>query len=112
LKGEKDKNWRQSIYYHYYEYPKWHHVQPHYGIRTEKYKLMHFYYDVDLWEFYDLENDPNELNNIIESEQHSELIAELKDELYAQKKEYGNTMTIDVLRDISDTNFGGLESHK
>lgn len=112
LKGEKDEEWRQSMYYHYYEYPKWHHVQPHYGIRNEKYKLIHFYYDVDVWEFYDLENDPEELNNLIDAEQYSELIAELKDELDALKKEYGNTLTVDELRDISDTNFGGLESHK
>ena len=50
-----------AIYYHYYEYPKWHHVQPHYGIRTDRYKLIHFYYDIDVWELYDLQEDPNEL---------------------------------------------------
>ena len=112
LKGEKDESWKQSMYYHYYEYPKWHHVQPHYGIRNERYKLIHFYYDVDLREFYDLQNDPREMNNLIHSEEHSNLIEELKKELFTLKKEYGNTMTIDELRDISDTNFGGLESHK
>jgi len=112
LMGEKNDNWRQSMYYHYYEYPKWHHVQPHYGIRTERYKLIHFYYDIDLWEFYDLEKDPHELNNLINSNQHAELIADLKDELYALKTQYGNTMTIDELREIADKNFGGLESNK
>ena len=60
----KNKNWRQSMYYHYYEYPFYHHVQPHYGIRNERYKLIHFYYDIDQWELYDLEQDPNELNNL------------------------------------------------
>ena len=53
------------MYYHYYEYPYYHHVQPHYGIRTDRYKLIHFYYDIDQWELYDLQNDPNELNNLI-----------------------------------------------
>ena len=57
------KAWRQSMYYHYYEYPFYHHVQPHYGIRNERYKLIHFYYDIDVWELYDLEKDPNELKN-------------------------------------------------
>ena len=110
LKGENSKNWRQSMYYHYYEYPFWHHVQPHYGIRNEKYKLIHFYYDVDVWEFYDLEQDPSEFNNLINSEAHAPIINQLKKELYQLKKEYGNTMSLDELRAISDKDFGGLES--
>ena len=36
--------WRNSAYYHYFEFPKWHNVQPHYGVRTDRYKLIHFYY--------------------------------------------------------------------
>ena len=31
---------------------------------TERYKLMHFYYDFDEWEMNDLENDPQEMNNV------------------------------------------------
>lgn len=112
LKGKTPKNWRQSMYYHYYEYPFWHHVQPHYGIRTDRYKLIHFYYDVDIWEFYDLKKDPSELNNLISSKQYSHLIKKLKKELSDLKEGYGNTMTLDELRVISDTNFGGLESGK
>jgi arylsulfatase A-like enzyme len=112
LKGKSPKNWRQSMYYHYYEYPFWHHVQPHYGIRTERYKLIHFYYNVDLWELYDLKNDPSELNNLIHSKKHIPLINKLKKELYKLKSDYGNTMTLQELRAISETNFGGLESDK
>lgn len=110
LTGEDNDDWRQSMYYHYYEYPKWHHVQPHYGIRTERYKLIHFYYDIDLWEFYDLEYDPKEMNNLINSEAHNDIIASLKEELYQLKASYGNTMSYDELRKITDKNFGGLES--
>ena len=112
LKGETPQDWRQSIYYHYYEYPFWHHVQPHYGIRTDRYKLIHFYYDVDIWEFYDLKNDPSELNNLIGSEEHAGLIEKLKQDLYALKTSYGNNLTLKELRKISDTDFGGLESDK
>jgi arylsulfatase A-like enzyme len=100
------------MYYHYYEYPFWHHVQPHYGIRTDRYKLIHFYYDIDVWELYDLKNDPNELSNLIKEESHQLLISDLKQELYNLKKEYGNNLSLDELRKISNTNFGGLESHK
>ncbi|WP_439182755.1 sulfatase family protein [Carboxylicivirga taeanensis] len=112
LNGETPDNWRQSMYYHYYEYPFWHHVQPHYGIRNQRFKLIHFYYDVDVWEFFDLQNDPNEMNNLINSQEHQELIQQLKEELRLLKAEYSNTKSLDELRRISDTDFGGLESSK
>ncbi len=112
LKGEKTKNWRQSMYYHYYEYPIWHHVQPHYGIRSDRYKLIHFYYNIDVWEFYDLQKDPSELNNLISSKKHQKLIAKLKKQLYTLKSEYGNNMSIEELRAITDANYGGHESEK
>ena len=57
------KDWRQSMYYHYYEFPFWHHVQSHYGIRNEKFKLIHFYYNIDVWELYNLQNDPKGMIN-------------------------------------------------
>ena len=109
---KRSNDWRQSMYYHYYEYPFYHHVQPHYGIRNERYKLIHFYYDIDVWELYDLKNDPNELNNIISSKKHKKLINELKNELYELKKLYKNDLTLEQMRDISKTDFGGLESNK
>lgn len=112
LVGKPNPEWRQSMYYHYYEYPFWHHVQPHYGIRTDRYKLIHFYYDMDVWEFYDLQNDPNELNNLIDSQAHQSLIKQLKEDLYDLKESYGNTLNLEELKTISDTNFGGLESKR
>lgn len=41
--GDNVKNWRQSIYYHYYDYPTYHMVRKHDGVRTDRYKLIHFY---------------------------------------------------------------------
>ncbi len=112
LKGDTPNNWRQSMYYHYYEYPFWHHVQPHYGIRNQRYKLIHFYYDVDVWEFYDLKNDPNEMNNLINSHEHQLIVEQLKIDLSQIRAEYGNNKSFEELRMISDTDFGGLESSK
>ena len=63
LKGEKTQ-WRDALYYHFYEYPAEHAVKRHYGVRDGRYKLIHFYNDIDSWELYDLKNDPNELNNL------------------------------------------------
>ena len=43
LKGEHPVNWRKALYYHFYEYPAEHMVKRHYGVRTERYKLIHFW---------------------------------------------------------------------
>ena len=64
LRGEKPKDWRKSLYYHYYEYPAEHMVKRHYGVRDDRYKLIHFYNDIDQWELYDLKEDPSEMHNI------------------------------------------------
>ena len=41
--GQPVKKWRNSLYYHYYDYPNYHLVRKHDGVRTERYKLIHFY---------------------------------------------------------------------
>lgn len=79
LKGEQPE-WRDSIYYHYYAYPSVHMVAKHNGVRTERFKLMHFY-QFDQWEFYDLEKDPDELNNEYLNPAYAETVAEMKTRL-------------------------------
>ena len=65
LKGKTPKDWRKSFYYHYYEYPGYHWVRRHYGVADGRYKLIRFYEDdVDQWELFDLENDPNEITSV------------------------------------------------
>ena len=97
-----DKNQRKSVYYHYYEYPIWHKVQPHYGIKTDRYKLMHFYYTMDEWELYDLETDPNEMNNIY-AQASPELIDNLKKELQQLRTEYKDDGSIEEMKRMTDT---------
>ena len=64
VEGENTpRNWRKSLYYHYYEFPGFHSVRAHYGVKMERYKLMHFYVD-DKWELYDLKEDPAEMHNL------------------------------------------------
>jgi arylsulfatase A-like enzyme len=64
LLGRTVAGWPDSFYYHYYEFPAVHMVKRHYGVRTKRYKLIHFYYDIDAWELYDLEKDPLETSNV------------------------------------------------
>lgn len=88
LKGEKPENWRKSLYYHYYEHPSEHHVKRHYGVSTDRYRLIHFYYDIDNWELYDIEKDPSELNNIYNDPNYSEVKNQMHSELERLQKHY------------------------
>jgi arylsulfatase A-like enzyme len=89
LEDKVEEQWRQSIYYHYYEYPHgWHNVKKHYGIRTKQYKLIHFYDDISIKELYDLEKDPHELNNIYGDERFLKIQNELESKLVELRKYY------------------------
>lgn len=92
------KDWRQDVYYHYYEYPHgWHSVKRHLGIRTDRYKLIHFYNDIDQWELYDLQEDPHEMNNIYDDSANQELIAELKQRLRALVVKYKDEASFELV---------------
>lgn len=72
-----EADFRDVVYYHYYDYPAFHMVKKHYGIRTQRYKLMHFYDDIDQWEFYDLQLDPLERRNMIEDIAYVDVIGKM-----------------------------------
>lgn len=86
--NEETNNWRDALYYHYYEYPGIHGVKRHYGIRTENYKLIHFYYDIDEWELYNLNTDPNEMNNVYGQEKYAEIQTKLHQKLEELRVQY------------------------
>ncbi len=89
LRGESPADWRTSFYYPYYEYPTPHRVRPHYGVVTERYKLVHFYRpDVDDWELYDLQADPQETKNFIHDPACAKIVANLKTELQHLRQQY------------------------
>jgi len=91
LEGMTPEGWRNALYYHYYEYPAIYMVKRHYGIRTDRYKLIHFYYDVDEWELYDLQEDPCKLNNLYGKEGTSYITVKLKDQLEQLRTLYGDS---------------------
>ncbi len=80
-------DWRTSMYYRYYHDPGDHHTAAHLGVRTTTHKLVHFW-KLDQWECYDLQQDPQELDNIYEDPKQQEMIAKLKVELLRLKKEF------------------------
>lgn len=95
LKGEEWTPARKGLYYHYYEFPDEHSVRPHLGVRTERYKLIHFYDEIDTWELYDLENDKHELNNIYGTAGTEEITATLKQVLRELQVQYGEEKYIE-----------------
>ena len=91
LVSGRSKKWRDAVFYSYYEFPAEHMVKRHYGIATERYKLMHFYYDVDEWEMYDLKTDPSEMKNIYNDRAYSKVRQELHKRLDQIREYYGDS---------------------
>ena len=95
LKGESPR-WRDSLYYHYFEFPSYHMVAKHYGIRTSRYKLIRFY-QFDEWELYDLKKDPDELKNLYGKPKYADTIAELKRGLENLRTRYRDNSDVSVM---------------
>ena len=92
----QDSLWtRDAVYYHYYEYPSVHMVKRHYGVVTEDFKLIHFYYDVDEWELYDRKKDPGEMNNLYNDPDYEGVIGELQAKLEELRSKYGDSSELD-----------------
>jgi len=114
IQGSTPPDWRESMYYRYWMNAGHHNVAAHYGVRTQKYKLIYYYYDgcrqpgagdslcagigavlsLDSlepeWELFDLEKDPAELNNVVNDPAYSGVVKELKDELHRLQAEVGD----------------------
>lgn len=86
LEGRTPGDWRKSMYYRYYHYPGDHQVQPHYGVRTERHKLIYFN-RIDQWELFDLHTDPHELRNAYADPAYADTVKALKAELARLRKE-------------------------
>ncbi|MCB2218867.1 MAG: sulfatase [Bacteroidetes bacterium] len=95
FKGE-DVKFRDAVYYHYYEYPGIHAVKRHYGVRTDRYKLIHFYYDIDEWELYDLQEDPKELYNRFDDPDFFDIKNDLMALLDSLRHNYGDSDSLDM----------------
>ena len=88
LKGESPADWRKSFYYHYYEFPGPHAVRRHYGVVTDRHKLVYFYEPgVDYWELFDIQTDPKEMKSVYDQPEYAKVQKDLKAELDRLRKE-------------------------
>ncbi len=95
MEGRRGRHWRESIYYHYYEFPAVHMVARHYGVRTDRYKLIYYYYPdeqhLNEWEMFDLELDPLEMKSVYADPGYEAVRDDLKVELRRLRAHYGDT---------------------
>ncbi len=92
LKGHTPADWRDAVYYHYQESGRartQHNVAKHYGIRTQRYKLIYIY-EYDQWEMYDLKSDPQEVRNLYADASYAKIVARLKVELKALRQKFAD----------------------
>ncbi len=107
LEGKTPANWRDSFYYQMYHANKTIDRRlPHYGIRLQNYKLAHWYREINDWELYDLESDPNELLNVYNDPAYAAVIPSLKDELARLRKSIGITEEMD--HDFADKSMNNF----
>lgn len=88
LFSDPDAGWQRDLYYHFYENPGFHGVARHYGVRGERYKLVHYYQD-DGWELFDLASDPDDLVNLYGQPGFDGIAADLKGRLAKLRRQYG-----------------------
>jgi arylsulfatase A-like enzyme len=96
LSGKTPRDWRKEMYYRYYHDPGDHNVRQHYGIRTERYKLIYFN-RIDQWELFDLKKDPRELKNIYSDPKQAGNVKKLKADLTRLRTELNDR---DQLQDL------------
>ena len=90
LKSEQPKSWRKDWLYEYYEYPGPHDVRKNRGVRTDRYKLIHYYEAPEEFEMYDLQEDPGELHNLYGEARHAGLAKELRQRIDELREETGD----------------------
>jgi arylsulfatase A-like enzyme len=93
LHGQRPDDWRTTFYYHYYEFPGAHSVRRHYGVATDRYRLVHFYPNpwdanpIDEWEMYDVLSDPKQLRSVYGQTDFAAVQGELSQELQRLRRE-------------------------
>lgn len=92
--GAPASDWRPAMYYRYFMHLAHHNVFAHYGIRTDRYKLIYYYErepEPPEWELFDLQQDPQELHSVYDHSDYQDVVRELKAQLRRLREELGDT---------------------
>ena len=97
LEGKKIP-WRGEAYYEYYWERNFPHTPTVHGVRTDRYKYIHYHGVWDIDELYDLKNDPDEKHNLISDPEYKKTADQLNKKMYDWLEESGG-MLIPLRRD-------------
>lgn len=98
LKGDNE-NFRESIFYHYYEYPSWHMVTRHFGVKKGRYKLIYYYLN-DEWELFDLQQDAQEMYNLYNRPGYESVIKDMEKELKNLAIHYQDSIAVSYIEKL------------
>ncbi len=90
LLERRPTSWRDAILYEYYEYPAVHCARKNRGVRTDRWKLIHFWEQPEQWELYDLKNDPDETKNLAPNAEYADRVRELRAKMADLRREVGD----------------------
>ena len=102
LEGRTPEDWRTAMYYRYWMHLAHHNVYAHYGLRTERYKMIYYYADAlgqpgtiddsrpPEWELFDLQTDPQEMRSVYDDPAYADTVRSLTDELHRLQAEVGD----------------------
>lgn len=93
LRGETPPDWRTSVYYRYYD--PVHNVAPHYGVRTGRFTMAHFF-QTDEWELFDRDRDPQQLTSVYSEPAYTETVTALKAEIHRLRVQFGDATNAPV----------------
>jgi len=111
LRGETPTDWRDSLYYHYYEYPGWHMIHRHEGAYDGRYKLLNFY-DLGEWELYDLQSDPKEMINQYDNPEFAKVVQQMHRKLDRLRKQYDVPKNVPQDLNNVDRHYHSSETRK
>lgn len=87
LDGETPEDWRDALYYHYYEDGSYN-LPRFEGVSTTRHKLINYYYPRQAWELFDLERDPHEMRSVYDDPEYADVVAEMKQKLAELREQY------------------------
>jgi len=106
--GTPPASWNDSVYYHFVASTESHAVPKHYGVRTDRYKLI-YYYELNQWELFDLQTDPTEINNLYGQPGYNSITLSMMYRIKQAREQYGDTVGSDftIPSDLADGDFNG-----
>jgi len=78
----KQTPWRDEVFYEYYWERNFPQTPTVHGVRTKRYKYIHYHGLWDIDELYDLQNDPDEKHNLIHEPKYEKMVDQMNKKMF------------------------------